>query len=398
MPDSTEPTTPVPLLVPADGVPPVIETAAGVRDAAERLAAGTGPLAVDAERASASVTRRAPTSCSCGGRGPDRSCSTRFRPRRTSNRCATRSTASNGFCTPADQDLPCLAELGLEPAALFDTELAGRLAGFERVGLAAIVERTLGLELRKGHGAADWSTRPLPDAWLNYAALDVEVLLDCGRRWRRNSPHRARLNGPHRNSSMSGWPTASTQAGPLAPDVTDPQPQEPAPARRGPGTVDHPRRDRAQTRHLPQPHPAGLGNRHRRERRPQEHRHAAGLAGVRRAPPAQVVTHLAGRARACSRPAPERTAPGQPAVHRTAATESLGQARSRRRGATGHGEDRDRRTERTRWGTRREPAEPGPRSPGLLEPPATPTTRTPKPRPPSTPRSLRAAPARGSAI
>ena len=77
----------------------------------------------------------------------------------------------------ADQDLPGLAELGLHPAALYDTELAGRLAGFERVGLAAIVERILGFELRKGHGAADWSRRPLPHDWLNYAALDVEVLL-----------------------------------------------------------------------------------------------------------------------------------------------------------------------------------------------------------------------------
>jgi len=78
----------------------------------------------------------------------------------------------------ADQDLPGLDELGLRPAVLYDTELAGRLAGFDRVGLAAIVERTLGFELRKGHGAADWSTRPLPDAWLNYAALDVEILVE----------------------------------------------------------------------------------------------------------------------------------------------------------------------------------------------------------------------------
>ncbi|RWA17224.1 hypothetical protein MBRU_06260 [Mycolicibacterium brumae DSM 44177] len=78
----------------------------------------------------------------------------------------------------ADQDLPCLAELGLRPPALYDTELAGRLAGYDRVNLAAMVARLLGLGLAKGHGAADWSKRPLPAAWLNYAALDVEVLLE----------------------------------------------------------------------------------------------------------------------------------------------------------------------------------------------------------------------------
>jgi ribonuclease D len=78
----------------------------------------------------------------------------------------------------ADQDLPCLAEVGMRPPALYDTELAGRLAGFDRVNLAAMVQRLLGLGLAKGHGAADWSKRPLPAAWLNYAALDVEVLIE----------------------------------------------------------------------------------------------------------------------------------------------------------------------------------------------------------------------------
>lgn len=78
----------------------------------------------------------------------------------------------------ASQDLPCLAEAGLTPVTLFDTELAGRLAGLPRVGLGPLVERMLGLSLEKGHGAADWSLRPLPAAWLNYAALDVEVLLE----------------------------------------------------------------------------------------------------------------------------------------------------------------------------------------------------------------------------
>ena len=76
----------------------------------------------------------------------------------------------------ATQDIPCLAELGLRPKKLFDTELAGRLAGFDRVGLGAMVARCLGLQLAKEHSAVDWSTRPLNDSWLTYAALDVDVL------------------------------------------------------------------------------------------------------------------------------------------------------------------------------------------------------------------------------
>ena len=78
----------------------------------------------------------------------------------------------------ASQDLPCLEEIGLRPAALFDTELAGRLLGHPRVGLAALTESVLGYRLEKGHAAVDWSTRPLPEAWLRYAALDVEVLVE----------------------------------------------------------------------------------------------------------------------------------------------------------------------------------------------------------------------------
>jgi ribonuclease D len=78
----------------------------------------------------------------------------------------------------ANQDLPCLAEIGLVPKRIFDTELAARLAGLPRVGLGAVVESLLGYSLQKGHSAADWSTRPLPEEWLVYAALDVEVLVD----------------------------------------------------------------------------------------------------------------------------------------------------------------------------------------------------------------------------
>jgi ribonuclease D len=41
-----------------------------------------------------------------------------------------------------------------------------------------MVETVLGFSLEKGHSAADWSTRPLPEDWLRYAALDVELLVE----------------------------------------------------------------------------------------------------------------------------------------------------------------------------------------------------------------------------
>ncbi|MFC9788477.1 HRDC domain-containing protein [Rhodococcus sp. NPDC127528] len=167
-----------PLLTPADGLPDVVDNTRLLAAAVERLANGTGPLAVDAERAS-------------GFRYSNRAYLLQFRragagtilidPIPVATDLAPLAEVINPLewvLHSADQDLPGLDELGLRPAALYDTELAGRLAGFDRVGLAAIVERMLGLELKKGHGAADWSSRPLPESWLNYAALDVEVLIE----------------------------------------------------------------------------------------------------------------------------------------------------------------------------------------------------------------------------
>ena len=113
----------------------------------------------------------------------------------------------------ASQDLPCLAELGLRPATVFDTELAARLAGLERVGLAALVEELLGYQLLKGHGAADWSRRPLPAEWLTYAALDVELLL----------PLRSALIAELDVQGKSGWAAeefeAVRSAGPPLPRI-----------------------------------------------------------------------------------------------------------------------------------------------------------------------------------
>lgn len=81
----------------------------------------------------------------------------------------------------ATQDLACLSEVGLIPNELIDTELGSRLLGLPRVGLGAACEQLLGFRLAKEHSAADWSIRPFPNAWLNYAALDVDVLPDLAR-------------------------------------------------------------------------------------------------------------------------------------------------------------------------------------------------------------------------
>ncbi|BBY08135.1 HRDC domain-containing protein [Mycobacterium noviomagense] len=173
---------PTPLLHPADGVPDLSVTVAQIAAAADQLASGRGPFAVDAERAS-------------GFRYSNRAYLIQLRragagtvlidpvSHGTDPLAALRPVAQvlaedEWILHAADQDLPCLAEVGMRPPAVYDTELAGRLAGFDRVNLAAMVQRLLGLGLAKGHGAADWSKRPLPPAWLNYAALDVELLIE----------------------------------------------------------------------------------------------------------------------------------------------------------------------------------------------------------------------------
>ncbi|MBR7838341.1 ribonuclease D [Actinospica durhamensis] len=166
-----------PLLTPREGVPEVIADAAGLAEAVARFAAGSGPVAVDAERAS-------------GFRYGQRAYLVQLR------RAGAGTALIDPIAVPdlsglasalgdtewvlhaASQDLPCLRELHFTPSALFDTELGGRLAGYPRVGLGPMIEELLGYHLEKGHSADDWSTRPLPVPWLTYAALDVELLVD----------------------------------------------------------------------------------------------------------------------------------------------------------------------------------------------------------------------------
>ena len=165
-----------PLLTLADGVPPVIESTHALRGVVAGFAAGTGPVAIDAERAS-------------GYRYGQRCYLVQLRRAGAGSAlidplgCPDLTSLDEALADAewvlhaANQDLPCLGELGLRPRRLFDTEVAARLAGYERVGLATMVEVVLGHRLDKGSSSADWSQRPLTPVMLRYAALDVEPLV-----------------------------------------------------------------------------------------------------------------------------------------------------------------------------------------------------------------------------
>ncbi|MGL5858775.1 MAG: HRDC domain-containing protein [Angustibacter sp.] len=227
-----------PLLEPRDGVPEVVTTAPGIAAAAQALASGTGAVAVDAERASGfryghaaylvQVRREGsgtwlidPISC------PDLS------PIDTALRSVT------WVLHAASQDLPCLAEVGMRPDRLFDTELAARLAGLARVGLGSVTEQLLGLSLAKEHSASDWSTRPLPGPWLRYAALDVEVLVQL----------RDVLAALLAEQGKLAWAEQEFEAVRVA--AADPAPARPDPWRRTSGTHRlRTRRQLAQLREL----------------------------------------------------------------------------------------------------------------------------------------------------
>ena len=170
-----------PLLQPAAGTPQVIDTEAAFKEALADLSQGSGPFAVDAERASGfRYSARAyliQIKRKDGGLhlidpipfGPGHQLFADLN---------TLLNTDEVILHASTQDLPCLRELGINPIKLFDTELAGRIAGLPRVGLGPLLESLMGVLLAKEHSAADWSARPLPQEWLTYAALDVELLVE----------------------------------------------------------------------------------------------------------------------------------------------------------------------------------------------------------------------------
>lgn len=173
--------TAVPLLTPAAGTPALIDTEAEFESAIAELAAGSGPFAVDAERASGFrySARAYLIQIKRNGGGLHLIDPIPFGPGHVLMKTLNDLLNTDEVILHAStQDLPCLRELGINPARLFDTELGGRIAGLPRVGLGPLLESLMGVILAKEHSAADWSTRPLPQEWLTYAALDVELLIE----------------------------------------------------------------------------------------------------------------------------------------------------------------------------------------------------------------------------
>ncbi|GIT80253.1 3'-5' exonuclease [Leifsonia sp. LS1] len=155
----------------------VIDSREGYLAAVDAIVAGSGPIAVDAERASGFRYSQRAYLIQIFRRGAgtflfDPPAIGRF------DELNTAIADEEWVLHAATQDLTCLREVGLDPSRIFDTELAARLLGMPRVGLGTVVEELLGVHLAKEHSAADWSTRPLPEPWLVYAALDVELLPD----------------------------------------------------------------------------------------------------------------------------------------------------------------------------------------------------------------------------
>ncbi|MBA3309377.1 MAG: ribonuclease D [Nocardioidaceae bacterium] len=181
-PHEQEPAEAAPLLVLSGALPAVVETRADLALTVEALAGGSGPFAVDAERASGHrysqrayllQLRRAGAGTALIDPVPFGDV-----PNDSLEPLATALGDTEWIIHAASQDLPCLAELGMRPRRLFDTELAARLLNYPRVGLGIMVGDLLGFRMRKEHSAVDWSKRPLPESWLLYAALDVELLIE----------------------------------------------------------------------------------------------------------------------------------------------------------------------------------------------------------------------------
>ncbi len=77
----------------------------------------------------------------------------------------------------ADYDLRLLdQDFGFHARSIFDTRVAAQLLNEPGIGLAALLDKYLGVKLNKKFQRADWSARPLSAEMLSYAATDTRYL------------------------------------------------------------------------------------------------------------------------------------------------------------------------------------------------------------------------------
>jgi ribonuclease D len=93
--------------------------------------------------------------------------------------------ASESLCVihAAQQDLDVLTHaVGSVPTRMFDTQLAAGFLGYGTPSLVSLLQGEIGVTPAKGDRLTDWLRRPLTDSQCQYAAVDVEYLLEVHER------------------------------------------------------------------------------------------------------------------------------------------------------------------------------------------------------------------------
>ena len=104
----------------------------------------------------------------------------------------------------ARQDIEVIFQLtNTMPREILDTQIAAGLLGLPpQIGYAALVKELFDADMAKSHTRADWTRRPLPDAFLQYAAEDVEYLLPAAKILAERLDKKNRLEWAQQDSSL----------------------------------------------------------------------------------------------------------------------------------------------------------------------------------------------------
>jgi len=104
----------------------------------------------------------------------------------------------------ARQDIEVVFQTaGKMPSSIFDTQVAAGLLGYApQMGYAGLVKDLFDVDMDKSHTRADWTKRPLLEAYLQYAAEDVEYLLPAFERLSERLDREGRLDWARQDSEL----------------------------------------------------------------------------------------------------------------------------------------------------------------------------------------------------